>query len=46
MTLMESAQLLGNIGEFLGAIAVVVTLLYLTAQVRHARAEVQFGIYG
>ena len=28
------AQLLGNYGEFLGAIAVVVTLVYLTVQLR------------
>jgi hypothetical protein len=34
MTLMETAQLLGNLGEFVGAIAVVATLAYLTLQVR------------
>ena len=34
MTLMESAQLLGNFGEFFGAIAVVVTLVYLATQIR------------
>ena len=34
MSLMETAQLLGNIGEFFGAIAVVVTLIFLTLQVR------------
>ena len=34
MTLLEWASLLGNFGEFIGAIAVVVTLLYLAAQVR------------
>ena len=34
MDLMSIAQLLGNIGEFLGAIAVVVTLVYLAIQVR------------
>ena len=34
MTLMETAQLLGNFGEFVGAIAVVVTLIYLTTQIR------------
>ena len=28
------AQLLGNYGEFVGAIAVVVTLIYLTLQIR------------
>ena len=34
MTLMETAQVLGNFGEFFGAIAVVVTLIFLTLQVR------------
>ena len=37
MTLMDTAQLLGNFGEFAGAIAVVVTLLYLAAQVRQSK---------
>ena len=31
------AQLLGNYGQFVGAIAVVVTLGYLAIQVRHSR---------
>ena len=31
------AQLLGNYGEFVGAIAVVVTLVYLAVQVRHSK---------
>jgi hypothetical protein len=31
------AQLLGNYGEFIGAIAVVVTLFYLATQVRHSK---------
>ena len=35
VTLLETAQLLGNFGEFFGAIAVVVTLVYLSIQVRH-----------
>ena len=34
MDLMSTAQLLGNFGEFFGAIAVFVTLAYLTIQVR------------
>lgn len=34
MTLAEWAQLLGNIGEFVGAIAVVATLAYLSVQIR------------
>jgi hypothetical protein len=32
---------IGAVGEWLGAIAVFVTLVYLALQVRHARAEVQ-----
>ena len=31
------AQLLGNYGEFIGAIAVVITLVYLSMQVRHSK---------
>jgi hypothetical protein len=34
--MMEVAQLLGNIGEFVGAIGVVATLVYLAIQVRHS----------
>jgi hypothetical protein len=30
----EFAQLLGNYGEFVGAIAVVITLAYLAIQIR------------
>ena len=37
MDLMDTAQLLGNFGEFVGAIAVVITLLYLALQVRYGR---------
>ena len=37
MTLMETAQLLGNFGEFVGAFAVVGTLVYLAVQVGHSR---------
>jgi hypothetical protein len=37
MELMEIAQLLGNFGEFVGAIAVVLTLIYLAVQVRHSK---------
>ena len=35
------AQLLGNYGEFVGAIAVVATLAYLAVQVRHSRAATE-----
>jgi hypothetical protein len=34
VNLITSAQLLGNLGEFVGAIAVVVTLFYLASQIR------------
>ncbi len=34
MDLMSAAQLLGNVGEFVGAVAVVVTLAYLVVQIR------------
>ena len=40
MTLLETAQLLGNFGEFVGAIAVVLTLGYLAIQVRNSKAAV------
>ena len=36
MELMDTAQLLGNFGEFAGAIAVVVTLVFLTLQIRQS----------
>ena len=42
MTLMETAQVLGNFGEFLGAIAVVLTLAYLTIQVRQNTQAIRF----
>ncbi len=34
MTLMEAAQLLGNFGEFFGAIAVVISLVFVAISVR------------
>ena len=37
MTLMETAQLLGNFGEFVGAIGVVGTLVYLAVQIRQSK---------
>ncbi len=40
MDLMSTAQLLGNFGEFVGAIAVVVTLAYLARQVKHSKEAV------
>ena len=38
---METIQMLGNLGEFAGAIAVVATLIYLTIQVRHSREAME-----
>ncbi len=34
---METIQMLGSLGEFVGAIAVVATLVYLAIQVRHSK---------
>lgn len=45
MTLIETAQLLGNVGEFLGAIAVLVTLGYLALQIRNARADIDANAF-
>lgn len=42
MTSLEIVQLLGSLGEFLGAIAVFATLLYLAVQVREASRTAQF----
>ncbi len=41
MNLMETAQLLGNFGEFVGAIAVVFTLAYLAFQIRQNSKTLQ-----
>jgi hypothetical protein len=35
--LVTASQILGNVGEFVGAIAIVVTLAYLAVQVRHSK---------
>lgn len=35
------AQLLGSYGEFIGSIAILVTLVYLSIQVRQARVQQQ-----
>jgi hypothetical protein len=43
MTLMEISQVLGNVGEFVGAIAVVATLLYLAIQIRDAGRSSKFA---
>lgn len=41
MSLNETAELLGNVGEFVGAIVVVVTLAYLAVQVRRNAQTVE-----
>jgi hypothetical protein len=41
LSAVEIVQFLGAIGEFIGAIAVVVTLIYLSAQVRSSAASAQ-----
>jgi len=43
MDLMTSAQLLGNLGEFVGAVGVVATLIYLALQVRHSSSLVEMN---
>jgi hypothetical protein len=43
MDLMSTAQLLGNFGEFLGAIAVLLTLIYLTVQLRHSSRVIEMN---
>ncbi|HEY5645553.1 MAG TPA: hypothetical protein VIS76_06420, partial [Pseudomonadales bacterium] len=35
---MEWSAVLGNVGEFLGAVAVFATLFYLARQIRHSSA--------
>jgi len=37
MDLITTAQLLGNIGEFISSIAVLGTLVYLAVQIRHSK---------
>ncbi len=41
MSTLEISQLLGNYGEFVGAIAIVVTLIYLAVQIRQNTASSQ-----
>ena len=45
MSALEISQLLGNYGEFVGAIAIVVTLIYLAVQLRQNTASVRAGAY-
>ncbi len=49
MTVIELSQVLGNFGEFFGAIAVVATLIYLATQIRQntkvARANMSKDLF-
>ena len=45
MSTLEFSQLLGNYGEFIGAIAIVVTLIYLAVQLRQNTASVRASAY-
>ena len=45
MTLMDTAQLLGNFGEFVGATVVFVTLIYLVRQVRQNTRSLTASAY-
>jgi len=40
MDLMSAAQLLGNLGEFLGSVVVIGTLIYLAIQINTAKSEI------
>ena len=40
MSLVELASFLGGIGDFVGSFAVIITLLYLARQVKHAKHEI------
>lgn len=43
MNLIELSQVLGNFGEFFGAIAVVVTLVYLAVQIRQNSTQLRLN---
>ena len=45
MDLQATAQLLGNFGEFFGAIAVVITLIYLAGQLRQNTIALRSASY-
>lgn len=46
MDLMSTTQLMGNVGEFVGAIGVVVTLGYLVIQIRQNNRMLNSNLYG
>jgi hypothetical protein len=45
MSGLEFSQLLGNYGEFVGAIAIVITLIYLAVQLKQNTESVRAGAY-
>jgi len=45
MDLMSTAQLLGNFGEFVGSIAILVTLIYLATQLRQTTKALRASSY-
>ena len=45
MSLLDVSQMLGNFGEFFGAIAVVVTLIYLAGQLRQNTRALRSSTY-
>ena len=45
MSTLEISQLLGNYGEFVGAIAIVITLIYLAVQLKHNTNSVKAAAY-
>ena len=45
MSTLEFSQLLGNYGEFVGAIAIVATLIYLAVQLKQNTATVKAAAY-
>jgi hypothetical protein len=45
MSLIEMAQLMGNLGEFVGALVIFVTLIYLVRQVRQNAKSVSASAY-
>ena len=45
MSTLEFSQLLGNYGEFVGAIAIVITLIYLAVQLKQNTATVKANAY-
>jgi hypothetical protein len=45
MSTLEFSQLLGNYGEFVGAIAIVATLIYLAVQLKQNTATVRANAY-